>query len=75
MKPILILRLTLASGETVERGYTEADADEIPQAPPSWLLNPRRSWDEPQDAILMQGDVPAGMEGTARMLVDPSWPL
>lgn len=72
MMPVLRVKFTLPDGEVLERNWnmeqatTDPAAAKLREAPPSWLENPRKAWDHPQDPITFTGTVKAGHEDEAR---------
>lgn len=66
--PVLRAEFTMPDGEVLTRDWTmteapaDPDAAKLREGPPSWLLNPRKAWDHPQDPITFKGNVKPGHE-------------
>lgn len=74
--PILRAEFTLPDGEVLVREWTMMQAASDPYAmklkgaPFSWLDNPRRAWDHPQDPVTFKGNVKSGHEDEARQFIE-----
>jgi hypothetical protein len=71
--PVVRVEFELADGTLLVREWTMSEARSVPdelKSPPTWLENPRRSWDHPQDPITMKGRVRPGFEAEARALLE-----
>lgn len=72
-RAMLAVRLVMPDGSLLERewSYEDAMTGRLPAlgGPPKWLKNPKRSWERPQDPIVVQGQVRAGHEDDARRWV------
>lgn len=70
--PVLIVMFEIPHlDEVIYRAYQYGE--EVPEwtkFPPSWLENPRRKWDRPQDPITLTGTVKEGFEAEARKAVN-----
>lgn len=73
--PVLRIEFTMPDGSLLTREWTMAQAasdplvEKLKEIPPTWLENPRRAWDRPQDPITFTGTVKPGHENDARALL------
>jgi hypothetical protein len=62
----IVYRFELADGGVIERRFLYGDKLPDMAAPPSWLLNPLRSWPDPQGPMTFTGEIAQGHEDDAR---------
>lgn len=75
MEVVLRVEFTLPNGEllTHDYGWVEASAkDHLLKKPPDWLENARKSWDHPQEPVVLRGDIKPGCEEEARAAIAKS---